>query len=538
MKSGPRLARTIRCTTAMAGISLTLLWSASLLAQTPKDTLVVAQNLDSVLTMDPAEALEEGSYQFVPQLYDSLFRYDASADSKIGNGIVQSWSMSDDGMTYRFKLRPNARFTSGNPVTADDAAFSIVRTGLLKKPPVYVLSQIGLTPENVKDAVKTISNDEFSITLSKKYAPDLVIAILGSPFTGVVDRKIVMANEKDGDLGNAWLRTHSAGSGPFELVSWKPNESVTLKAFDGYRAGKPALSRIVFRHIKEAATQKLLLEKKDIDIAMNLSPDQLEDLKSNPSIKVQRSPKGQLVYMGLNQANPALKNPKLWEAMRYLVDYDGIAKAILRGQYEVHQSFWGKGSWAALNTTPYKLDVAKAKALLAEAGLSQGLTVDVNLPSGFPYLQVGQAVQATMAQAGIKFELSPVETRQYITKYRARGQTVVLGFWGPDFVDPQANAAAFAFNPDNSDASTNKGVLAWRNSWEIPELTAKTMQLSYIPDHAKREKAYLDLQSEIQAHSPYIVMFQRTNQLAMQSNVNGLVDGSQVFQIYFGGVSK
>ena len=114
----------------------------------------------------------------------------------------------------------------------------------------------------------------------------------------------------------------------------------------------------------------------------------------------------------------------------------------------------------------------------------------------------------------------------------------MLGFWGPDFVDPQANAAAFAFNPDNSDASTNKGVLAWRNSWEIPELTAKTMQLSYIPDHAKREKAYLDLQSEIQAHSPYIVMFQRTNQLAMQSNVNGLVDGSQVFQIYFGGVSK
>jgi peptide/nickel transport system substrate-binding protein len=519
-------------------LGLALGFSTTVFADTPKDVLVIAQSIDNVITMDPAEALEEGSYEMIPQLYDSLFRFDAAAESKIGNGLVESWNVSSDGLTYRFKLRSGLKFASGNPITAEDAVFAIQRTAILKKSPVYVLSQIGLDADNVKASVKALSTDELSITLAKKFSPDLVIAILSSPFTSVVDKKVVLANEQAGDLGNGWLRTHSAGSGPFELVAWKPNESITFKAFDGYRTGKPAMSRIVIRHVKEAATQKLLLEHKDVDIALNLSPDQLADLKDSDGIKVQRTRKGQLVYIALNQKDPQLRSPKLWEAMRYLIDYEGIAKTILRGQYEVHQTFWGSGSWASLGTAPYHLDVAKAKALLAEAGLSQGLTLDVNLPNGFPYLQIGQAVQATMAQAGIKLELSAVETRQYITRYRARQQTVTLGFWGPDFVDPQANAAAFASNLDNSDASGNKGVLPWRNSWEIPDLTARTMNLSYVFERPKREKAYLDLQADIQTNSPFIVMFQRTEQLAMRDNVRGLVSGPQVFQIYFGGITK
>ncbi|MFI5388033.1 MAG: ABC transporter substrate-binding protein, partial [Fimbriimonadales bacterium] len=466
------------------------------------------------------------------------FRYDAASESKIGNGIIQSWSVSEDGLTYRFKILSGLKFTSGNPVSAEDAAFSIQRTAFLKKPPIYMLTQIGLNADNVGDALKVISSDEFNITLGKRYSPDLVIAILSSPFTGVVDKKVVLSHEENADFGNAWLRTHSAGSGPFELVTWNPNETVILKAFAGYRGGKPAMDRIIFRHIMEAATQKLLLEHQDIDIALNLNPDQLVDLRTNPAIKVQRSPKGLLVYMALNQKVQALKNPKLWEAMRYLVDYQGIAGTILGGQYDVHQSFWGRGSWGSLTTTPYHLDVAKAKELLIEAGHPEGLAIDMVMPNVFPYVQVAQAVQATMAQAGIKLELNPVEFREYISRYRARNHTMVLGFWGPDFVDPQSNAASFASNPDNSDSSSNKALVAWRNSWEIPELTARTTALPDIIDRARREKAYLSLETEIQAHSPYIIMFQRSNQLAMQANVKGLVDGLQAYQIYFAGVTK
>ncbi len=96
------------------------------------------------------------------------------------------------------------------------------------------------------------------------------------------------------------------------------------------------------------------------------------------------------------------------QALRYLVDYEGMANSFLKGSMQVHQSFWASGFWAALDENPYKLDVAKAKALLAEAGYPDGFSIDIDAPNFAPFTNIAQSVQSTMAQGGIKVNILSV----------------------------------------------------------------------------------------------------------------------------------
>ena len=120
--------------------------------------------------------------------------------------------------------------------------------------------------------------------------------------------------------------------------------------------------------MKESATQRLLLEKGDADIARNLSPQDLAALAANKDIKTTATPKGTVYYFSLNQKNPTLAKPEVREAFKWLVDYAAIGDTIIKNIGVVHQNFLPIGLLGASTENPYKLDVAKAKALLAKAG--------------------------------------------------------------------------------------------------------------------------------------------------------------------------
>ena len=142
---------------------------------------------------------------------------------------------------------------------------------------------------------------------------------------------------------------------------------MTLEAQDS-RYGKPAMERVIVRHVPEPGAQRLLIEKGDADIARNLTADQVAGLEGNQDIVIQTDPKALSIYLQVNMRDPVLSKPEVREALRYLVDYQGMADSFLRGQFIVHQSFWPSGFFASLTENPFALDVAKAKALLAEAG--------------------------------------------------------------------------------------------------------------------------------------------------------------------------
>ena len=247
-------------------------------AATPADTLVMAWQFDDIITLDPAEIFEFSGAEYAGNTYDRLIGYEVDDVSKIYGVAAESWTVSPDGKTYTFKIRKGITFASGNPLTAEDVAFSLQRTVILDKSPAFILGQFGFTAENVRDRIRAVDANTVTIETDQAYAPTFVLYCLTATVGSVVDKKEVMAHEKDGDLGHAWLRTNYAGSGPFKLNQWKASELLILDANQTYWDGAPTLKRVIIRHIAEQATQRLLVEKGDIDIARNLGPDQIKGL--------------------------------------------------------------------------------------------------------------------------------------------------------------------------------------------------------------------------------------------------------------------
>jgi peptide/nickel transport system substrate-binding protein len=376
-----------------------------------------------------------------------------------------------------------------------------------------------------------------SVTIAENFAPSFVLNALASRPASIVDEKEALKNAKDNDFGNAWLSRNSAGSGPFKLRVWRPGEAVVLDANKDAYKGAPKVQQVVFSHVAEPSTQRLMIESGDADIARNLGPDQIAALKDKPGIRVETYPQAALHFFSLNLKHEKLRNPALWEAVKYLIDYEGIANQLLKGQMKVHQTFWPEGFPGSVAETPYKLDVAKAKDILAKGNVPQGLTIDMDMISSPPFTEIGQSIQATMGQGGIKVNLLPGTSAQVITKYRARQHEGMLLYWGPDFMDPHSNAKAFAFNMDNADTAP-QSTTTWRNSWHIPELSAKTRAALVERDPAKRLDMYRELQRTVLKESPWAMTFQAQAQVALRDEVKGFVHGPTNDLVLYRGVSK
>lgn len=520
----------------MAGALMTMVPMAH--AATPADTLVIAKQIDDIISLDPAEAYELSGIEVISNTYDRIMRFEPTDVNSLVPGVAESVTVGDDHTTFTFKIRAGQKFASGNPVTAGDAAWSLQRVIKLEKTPVFLLSQLGWTKDNIDTMVTAPDDSTLVVKIGVNFAPSLVYALLGSVVGSVVDEKTAMAHEANGDFGNAWLKNNSAGSGAYVLKNWTPNDSVSLEANPNYRGGVAALKRVVIRHIPEASAQRLALEKGDVDVADNLTPDQVAALSGNADVAVTTIPQALLYYIGLNVKTKELSDPKVRQALRYLVDYDGMANSFMKGAAQVHQSFWAEGFWASYNENPYKLDVAKAKQLLTEAGYPDGFSLDLDAPNFAPFVNMAQSVQSTFAEAGVKVNIVSSEMAPMLTKYRARQHQALMVYWGPDYMDPHTNADGFVTNIDNTDAATGGKPLAWRNSWQDEALVKATADAAQEADEAKRKDDYIELQKKVLDAGPYIIMFQSISQRADRANVKGFVQGSSADVTYYNLATK
>ncbi len=510
---------------------------AAVLAATPKDTLVVTWAIDDIITMDPAESFEISAGEVMGNSYDRLMRYDVNDPSKLVADIATKWSVSADGKTYTFDLRPGVKFASGNPLSAEDVVYSLHRAVLLDKAPAFILTQFGFTKDNVKDKIKQTGPLSLTIETDQAYAPTFVYNCLTANIAAIVDKKLLVSKEASGDMGYGWLKTNFAGSGPMKVREWRANEMLALERNDNYWGEKAKLARVIYRHIKESATQRLMLEKGDADIARNLTPQDLDALASNKDIKTTNTPKGTVWYISLNQKNPILAKPEVREAFKWLVDYDAIGATIIKNIGVVHQNFLPVGLLGASTEKPYKLDVDKAKALLARAGYPNGFKITIDMRTAQPVQGMTEAIQQTLKRAGIEMEILPGDGKQTLTKYRARQHDLYIGQWGADYWDPHTNADTFARNPDNSDDAKSKP-LAWRNAWDIPEMTKKADAAVLERDADKRKILYQELQADHRKNSPFVMIGQMIETAAIRSDVKGFKIGPTSDATYMFRVSK
>ncbi len=220
------------------------------------------------------------------QIYQPLVTYDVKNPTDIQGVLAKSWSVAADGTTFTFKMNEQAKFASGNDVTAKDAEYSLHRLVKMGSRTAFIITQFGFTKENVADRIKAIDSETLVIKIAEPYAPSFLLYCLSSFAAGIIDSKLVMEHVVDNDYGNKWLKSkNSAGSGPFILKKWKPKKSISLVRNDNYWGEKPPMERIILRHVSESASQRLLLEKGDIDIANKLGPDDHEAMTTNDDIQ-------------------------------------------------------------------------------------------------------------------------------------------------------------------------------------------------------------------------------------------------------------
>ncbi|MDV7145224.1 ABC transporter substrate-binding protein [Tropicimonas sp. TH_r6] len=512
---------------------------APVFAETPPNMLVIANRIDDIKTFDPAETFEFAGSDVNRNVYEKLVNFDPlDLDAGYQPALAESWEISADGLTITFTMAEGHVFSSGNPVTAKDAEFSLRRAVLLNKTPAFILTQFGFTADNVEETIVAPDDATLVLTLDKPYAVSFVLNCLTSTIGGIVDMKAVMENEVEGDMGNAWLRTNTVGSGPYKVMDWKPNESVLMDLNPNYGGETPAMERVIVQHIQESATQRLQLQRGDIDVARNLSPEDVAGLSEVEGVKIVDELRGRLMYWSANQKVEMLADPKVVEALKWATDYTGMADSFLKGQYTVHQAFLPLTFLGALEEKPFDFDLEKAKAALAESGYPECGPIKISVRDAQERLDIGQSLQNTWGQIGCEVELIVGTGAQTLDRYRAREHDIYLGAWGPDYPDPNTNAGTFAINPDNSDEAGATGLLAWRNAWGIPEMSETTLAAVVENDTEKRKEMYLALQGEHQMVSPFGVMFQKIEQNGMRANVENFVAGGATTAVSYWVITK
>lgn len=492
-----------------------------------KDTLVIGTRLDGIISLDPAESFEIDALDFMDNTYMKLVVCDPKNPEVILGSVAESFDLSADKKTIIFKIRQGIRFASGNILTAHDVAFSLQRVVILKKNPSEIISQFGFNEQNVREKIRATDDHTLIFEMNDTYVQSLVLCCLTAAVGGIVDKQEVLKHEIDGDLGNTWLKTNYAGSGPFKLHSWKPKESLTLVAHKDYFEGAPKLNKIVFQHIGDSSSSVLMLEKGDLDIlkGFDLTGEQIGRVRDN--IRIERFSQGTTRYLILSQNVPALRIPEVRQAIRHLIDYNGIIDTQLKGEGFVHQTFIPTGFFGSLDENPYDYNIERAKILLEKVGLKDKLTLTLETENS----EQAQALQSSFSKGGITLKINLGDKKQILTKYRERKYEMGLSFWIPSYFDPHTNAATFARNPDNSDCSTSKTVL-WRSGWVDPELDLLTDKAKKEEDPKKRKELYYKIQRKL-FDSPIINMFQYDRVLLIRDNVRDIVFSSGSNKIFY-----
>jgi len=514
---------------------LATLYAAQTYAATPADTLVVAIPLDGIISFDPAESFETVSSSSLVNLYQKLVDADRTDSRKLVPQLASAWQPGSDDHSLIFTLRPGATFASGNPVTADDVIWSLSRVIKLNKTPSFILAEFGWTPENIGQQLIRRSDSQVEIRWPAAIGRDLALRLLSAPVASIVDSKLAQQHASNQDYGNGWLRDHSAGGGAYSIRNFVPQQALVLEE-NTHAVPLPKLKRILLKGVADAGSRRLLLQQGDADVAYDLGADQFAALKNQPGVKIASFPSSLVYYLGFNtqdKQQPALGNPALWQAARWLVDYDAISKDLLKGQYQVHQSFLPQGFDGVLEDKPFHYDLAKAKQILQQGGIKPGTRFSLTIINQPPYTDVAQALQASFAKADIQLAIQPVAEAELWGKMRGRDFQSIFIYWGADYIDPNTNASAFAYNVPGGPKT-----LAWRLGWAIPKLSEETKAAAAESNVPKRNALYQQLQQQIQHDSPYVVTLQGQKLVGLRDNVQGAQQSIGVSMLYYDSVSK
>jgi peptide/nickel transport system substrate-binding protein len=479
--------------------------------------LVVADTM-TLLSADPARAYEIFQYLIFRPCYDSLVTVPPNDISRMVPMLSTGWMISPDATTLTFKLRPNVKFVTGNTLTSADVRWSLLRVKNVNASPAWFL-----------DPIKTIDTpDPLTVTIRLKDPDVSYLAVLISTNLSILDSTFLRTKGGTtigGDKAEEWLNSNTAGMGPYVMTEWIRDSQVTLKRFPGsWRPGW--FDEVIMKAVPEPATGKLLLERGDADVVMNLVPEQFAELKDNKNVKIAETLFAGFPYVGLTrvpQVHEALVKPQVGYAIRYAIDYAGI-RSLVPGAV-TPPSIVPIGHFGALDPQKdgIKTDVRRAKELLTAAGYPNGFEAVLShstspLPGTVTGSVLAAKVQADLAQIGIRVKLEPLEPKVFSQRYRSQKAQMVIAEYVGDY--PDASNWLELYIPG--------GVLAKRLGWTDPnnktiQLTAQSIK-TVNPN--QRKQLYQEVQRELMKDSPWIPLLQGVQRIAYRADLKGVVSNA------------
>ncbi len=500
-------------------VLLVIAMLATSIASAQDERVLVIGHAESTDSLDPARGYTQTTGVIHRALYETLVTFPDDSAAEILPALATDWTISEDGLSYTFNLNSAAVFSDGSAVTADDVVFSVNRLKNIQGSPSFLAAIIA----------DVVADDADTVTFTLTDVSPSFLANLANTALAVTNADVIIANggsaAEDAATADAaldFLNSSSAGSGPYVLEAWEPQVETVLVRNDNYYGEAPYFDRIIITNIPEPATQKVALESGEIDLALDLTSDQIAPLEGNPAIAIYRGP-GNIVHFLLMNANPdiggPMSDPLVQRAVRMALDYPGYV-ALWGGVQPGSIMFYGN-AYSFAPEQGVQRDLDGARALLAEAGYADGFDITLEYPT-FTFQGVNmdtnaQKIQADLAEIGINVTLAPAELQVALESYRTGQEGFGYWFWGPDVLDP---IDFLSFLPGGKVADERA---LWTPDVASEELNSMVAEARIATDPAAREELFTQLQAYTLDNSPWAPFIQPDVQTAFAADIEGYV---------------
>jgi peptide/nickel transport system substrate-binding protein len=476
----------------MQGLVAALVASGLLLSQTPaqaQQKVLSAAYSSGIANLDPARAGNLHEYGYVNAIYNSLTYIDA--DLSLKPELAVSWAPNADITSWTFKLRDDVTFHDGRKLTADDVVWTIKR---IQDPKTG--SRIRSQLDVISDVVAV---DPLTVRFDLKFPYSDLPMVLGDYTVRIIPN------------GHTEIAKQPIGTGPFQFVEFVPGDRLVAKKNPNYwEKGFPLVDEIRLRHMPEVTTAISALEAGTVHLMAEVKPEAIEQLKSSKAATVQSIPSGTWLAYVMNNSKPPFDNIKVRQAFAALVDKNEV----------IDVASFGTGV-RTLTTippaSPYflkdyvepKPDIARAKALLAEAGVS-GLNLKIFYPSADTEQErMALALRERAKQIGVNIELSGVPNDKFYAEVEGKESLATTLFFGRPTPDTQT----YLWYVSNGSYNV------WKYSNPETDKILDSARRSSI--EADRVKLYQALQQQVLADVPGIVVYVKAINTGVRNNVRG-----------------
>jgi peptide/nickel transport system substrate-binding protein len=477
--------------------------------------LIMVSDL-GLIWLDPGRAFEGTFMRDGRAMYEQLTDLDTENPGKIIPQLAEKWEISSDGRVYAFQLRKGVKFSTGREMTSEDVKFSLDRLKNLKTGPSFVMGGV--------DQIDVVDPRTVRFTLEQPDAS--LLARLACISAGIIDSAEAKAHGATSgpgsdktDQAEAWLNQNSIGTGAYVLERWERNAELRLKANPNYWRGRPGFDVVIDKAVLDPTTQAQMLVRGDADIALNLDADRLAELRRTPGIVITKGLPLTLLYIGMTakaDLSPIVANGKFRQAVSFAIDYEGLINMVGDSAVRLN-SLIPRGLLGADTVPPLKRDLAKAKALLAEAGYASGST---KLPlmfqnvvlDGVDIPAIAQKVQADLAMIGVTVELVPQPYAVFTPPFRAGKYAMVIHRWNTDY--PDSHAMADSWGPKG-------GLAEKRLGYYSPENEKLARQAIQTVDPNARIAIYSKYLKNVQDDANFVSLVQPQENIAHRDYIKG-----------------